>query len=165
MADVPRLGMMLTVAEGFEQLDWYGRGPFESYADRCYAAEIGRYSGTVAEQYFPYIVPQENGNKTDVTWFSLRNAAKAGVHFQTRRDGFGFSAHHFTPADLTPALHTFEVPTRPEITVLLDARQRGLGTASCGPDTLEQYKVLPGRYRLRYAITPLNGRKPGRFAV
>jgi len=165
MADVPRLGLMLTVAEGFEQLDWYGRGPFENYIDRCYAAEIGRYSGTVAEQYFPYIVPQENGNKTDVTWFSLRNAARTGVHFQTRGDGFGFSAHHFTPADLTPALHTYDVPMRPEITVLLDARQRGLGTASCGPDTLEQYKVLPGRYRLRYAITPLNGRKPGRFAI
>jgi len=165
MPDVPRLGVMLTVAEGCEQLDWYGRGPFESYADRKYAAEIGRYAGTVAEQYFPYIVPQENGNKTDVTWFSLCSAAKTGVQFQTRGESFGFSAHHFTPADLTAAYHTFDVPTRPEITVLLDARQRGLGTASCGPDTLDQYKVLPGRYRLRYAITPLNGRKPRRFAL
>lgn len=165
MPDVPRLGLMLTVAEGFEQLDWYGRGPFESYADRCYAAEIGRYKGSVAEQYFPYIVPQENGNKTDVTWFSLRDSEKNGVHIQARGDAFGFSAHHFTPQDLTAAYHTFEVPTRPEITVLLDARQRGLGTASCGPDTLDKYKVPPGRYRLRYAITPLVGRNPARFAL
>jgi beta-galactosidase len=165
MTEVPRLGVMLTVAPGFERLDWYGRGPFENYIDRCYAAEIGRYSGTVAGQYFPYIVPQENGNKTDVTWFSLRNAAKSGVHFQARGDAFGFSAHHFTPADLTAAYHTYDVPARPEITVLLDARQRGLGTASCGPDTLDQYKVLPGCYRLRYAITPLTGRNPGRFAL
>jgi beta-galactosidase len=165
MVDVPRLGVILTVAEGFEQLDWYGRGPFESYSDRCYAAEIGRYSGKVSEQYFPYIVPQENGNKSDVTWFSLRDASKNGLQFQTRGSAFGFSTHHVTPSDLTAAYHPYEVSARPDVTVLIDAAQKGLGTASCGPDTLEKYKILPGRYRLQYAIAPLIGRKPGRFAL
>ena len=165
MPDVPRLGVMLTVAEGYEQLDWFGRGPFESYADRKYAADFGRYGGTVADQYFPYIVPQENGNKEDVTWFSLRNAAKQGIQFQSRGSLFNVSAQHFTPADLTGAYHTYDVPQRPETTVLLDARQRGLGTASCGPDTLEKYRILPGSYRLRYAMIPLTGRAPKRFSL
>lgn len=165
MVDVPRLGVMFTMAEGLEQLEWFGRGPFESYADRKYAAEFGRYKSTVSEQYFPYIVPQENGNKEDVTWFSLANSAKRGMQLQTLGNPFGFSAHHFTPADLTAAYHTYEVPERAETTVLLDARQRGLGTASCGPDTLGKYKVQPGKYRLRYAMIPLDNRSPGRFRI
>jgi len=166
MPDVPRLGIMMTLAAGYERLDWFGRGPFESYADRKYAAEFGRYGGSVDEQYFPYIVPQENGNKDDVTWFSLRGeGGGAGVQFQTLGGPFSFSAHHFTPSDLTAAYHTFEVPRRAETTVLLDVRQRGLGTASCGPDTLDRYKVLPGSYRLRYAIIPLGDRLPGRFRL
>ena len=165
MPDVPRLGVMMTLAGGYERLDWFGRGPFENYADRKYAAEFGRYGGNVDEQYFPYIVPQENGNKEDVAWFSLRGTGGAGVQFQTLGSLFSFSAHHFTPADLTGAYHTFDVPRRAETTVLLDARQRGLGTASCGPDTLDRYKVLPGDYRLRYAIIPLAGREPGRFRL
>jgi beta-galactosidase len=126
---------------------------------------MGRYGGSVDEQYFPYIVPQENGNKEDVAWFSLRGTGGAGVQFQTLGGPFSFSAHHFTPSDLTAAYHTFDVPRRAETTVLLDARQRGLGTASCGPDTLDRYKVLPGDYRLRYAIIPLAGREPGRFRL
>ncbi len=165
MPDVPRLGVILSLAAGLERLDWFGRGPFESYPDRKAAAAIGRYGGTVDEQYFPYIVPQENGNKEDVAWFSLRGADRAGLQFQTLGELFGFSAHHFTPADLTAAAHPFEVPRRAETTVLIDARQRGLGTASCGPDTLERYQVRPGRYRLRYAIIPLDGRAPGRFQL
>jgi beta-galactosidase len=166
MPDVPRLGVMLQFAEGYDAIEWFGRGPFESYTDRKYAADIGRYKGTVQDQYFPYIVPQENGNKEDVAWFALRNAQGAGLQIQTRGKPFGFSAHHFTPDDLTKAYHTYDVPQRPEITVLLDACQRGLGTASCGPDTLDQYKIQPGAYKLSYAIIPLHARQTARrFAL
>jgi beta-galactosidase len=166
MTDVPRLGVMLQVAKGHESLEWFGRGPFESYADRKYANDFGRFKGTVTEQYFPYIVPQENGNKEDVTWFSLRNAERTGLQIQTQGKPFGFSAHHFTPDDLTKAYHTYDVPHRPEITVLLDACQRGLGTASCGPDTLDPYIIKPGIYKLAYAIIPLQGsQRSQRFAL
>ncbi len=164
MPDVPRIGVQMTLAPGLDQLDWFGRGPFESYADRRYAAEFGRYGGTVDEQYFPYIVPQENGNKEDVSWFSLRGTS-GGIQFQSAVGPFSFSAHHFTPRDLTDARHTTDVPRRAETTVLLDARQRGLGTASCGPDTLDRYKVPPGRYRLQYVMIPLQDRAPRRFEL
>ncbi|MCA1809238.1 MAG: hypothetical protein LC725_07310 [Lentisphaerae bacterium] len=163
MADVPRLGVMLTVAAGLERLDWFGRGPWESYADRKYAAEFGHYHGTVSGQYFPYIMPQENGNKEDVTWFSLRGRRGVGLQIQAGKSKFGFSAHHFTPVDLTALTHACEVRSRPETTVLIDARQRGLGTASCGPDTLDSYKIFPGQYRLKYVIVPLGGRAPQRW--
>lgn len=164
MPDVPRLGVMLTLPKGHDTLEWYGRGPFESYSDRKSAAEIGRYRGRVCDQYFPYIVPQENGNKEDVTWLSLGGETSRGVQFQALAGvTFGFSAHHFTPWDLTQAYHPVDVPQREETTLLLDACQRGVGTASCGPDTLERYQIPPGEYPLDYAIIPLAGRRPGRF--
>lgn len=165
MTDPARLGVMLTVAPGYENLEWFGRGPVESYRDRKYAADFGRFGGTVAQQYFPYIVPQENGNKEDVTWFSLQDGKKTGVEFQTTGSLFSFSAQHFTPQDLTRAQHPHEFEMRPETTVLIDAFQRGLGTASCGPDTLPQYRAEGGEYKLAYAILPLAGKAPARFGV
>ncbi len=164
MPDVPRLGVLMTVAEGLERLDWFGRGPCESYADRKCGMPIGLYGGSVQEQYFPYIVPQENGNKEEVRWFSLRAAAGPGLHFQARKTPFGFSAHHFTPQGLTAAYHPFEIPWRKEATVIIDAAQRGLGTASCGPDTRQPYRIPPGTYRLAYVISSLTkGNAPKRL--
>lgn len=164
MVDVPRLGMRLNVAAGLENLDWFGRGPVESYPDRKYAADFGRFASTVTEQYYPYIVPQENGNHEDTTWFSLREG-KSGLQFQTTGKPFSFSALHMTPEDLTAAHHTFDINQRPETTVTINVAQRGLGTASCGPDTLEKYQILPGEYRLSYAIIPLADTAPGRFTL
>lgn len=165
MPDAPRLGVRMSVAAGLEKLSWFGRGPVESYNDRKYAADFGLYSGTVSEQFFPYIVPQETGNKEDVTWFSLLNAKNAGVQMQTTGKPFSFSALHVAPEDLTAAYHTYDINPRPETIVLIDAMQRGLGTASCGPDTLTKYKVVPGTYKLSYAIIPLEAVAPQRFAL
>ncbi len=65
---LPRIGVSLTAPAGFEQFTWLGRGPQESYIDRKAGVPVGLYQGTVDEQYVPYIMPQENGNKTDVRW-------------------------------------------------------------------------------------------------
>ena len=62
-------------------------------------------------------------------------------------------ASHFTPADLLPAMHTFDLTPRPETWVTLNVKQRGVGTASCGPDALDQYKIWPGEYRLELSIS------------
>ena len=69
------------------------------------------------------------------------------------------------PEDFTAAYHTCELTRRNDTTVLIDAAHRGLGTASCGPDTLETYQIAPGRYTLSYAIIPLAGQTPRRFAL
>jgi len=92
----------MTLAAGMEQLRWYGRGPFENYNDRKYEAHFGQYKSTVGEQYFPYVVPQECGNKEEVRWLTLSDGSAATLRFTALGKAFGFSALHFRPHDLTP---------------------------------------------------------------
>ncbi len=161
-SDVPRLGVRMRLPESLEQLTWFGRGPHESYCDRKAGAPIGKYSSTVSEQYVPYIVPQEHGNKEDTRWFSLCDDNGTGLQIQAQ-GSLSFSASHLTPEALTAAYHTHELKPKKDITLLVDAVQRGLGTASCGSDTLEQYRILEKRHSLTYAIIPLSGKqKPTR---
>jgi beta-galactosidase len=161
LPDVPRLGVRMTVAPEFMNLSWLGRGPLESYCDRKIAMDIGRYSGTVAQQHFPYILPQENGNKEEVRWLALTSSAGPGVQIQASKN-MSFSASHYTPEDLTAAYHTTDLQPRKEVTLLLDYKQRGLGTASCGPDTLEKYTIAAGTHRWEYAMFFLDRQRPGR---
>jgi hypothetical protein len=149
---LPRVGVALQTVAGFEQVEWYGRGPQENYIDRNVGTKIGHYRGTVDAQYYPYILPQENGNKTDVRWFSLSNG-DCTVTF-TAEDTMEFSVGHYTADDLFSSYHTNELidKKRAETIVTIDHKQRGLGTGSCGPATLEKYCVAPGVYRFRYAI-------------
>lgn len=156
MPDVPRLGVRMTVDGAYENLAWFGRGPHENYADRKAGADIGLYTGTVSDQYVPYILPQENGNKEDVRFLVLADNRGNGFRILGGTT-FGFSTHHCTPEDLTAAFHTNEVPRHPEITLLLDCQQRGLGTASCGPDTLEKYRIKAGEYQMSYTLSFGNG--------
>lgn len=154
--DLPRLGVTLTLRPGFETLRWFGRGPWESYSDRKRGALVGLHSGTVTEQYVPYVVPQEHGNKTDVRWFSLAAPGKGGaLRFSGENRHLEFSVSHFTADDLFKARHTTDLTPRKEVIVNIDYAQRGLGTASCGPDTLPQYRIEPGNYELTYRITAL----------
>jgi beta-galactosidase len=150
LADLPRLGVTMTMPDAFEQLSWFGRGPLDSYADRKRAAWIGRFESTVSDQYVPYVVPQEHGNKTDLRWLRL-SSAEASVRFVAAAPCEG-SASRFTPKDLFSATHTTDLRPRSEVTVNLDVAQRGLGTASCGPDTLERYKIGAGDHALAFAI-------------
>ena len=165
MTDPPRLGVRMSLAAGLENLTYLGLGPWETYPDRCFAADLGLFNQTVDEQYFPYIVPQETGLKTNTRFFALCDETGAGVQFQTLGQPFAFSALHFTPEDFTAACHTCELTRREETTVLIDSAHRGLGTASCGPDTLEKYRIAPGRYVLDYAVIPLAAGKPRRFEL
>ena len=149
-ADLPRLGVRLVLVPGFEKLTWLGRGPFENYSDRKRAAMIDRYTGTVTDQYVPYILPQEHGNHTDTRWLTLDNGRTS-----LRISALGpleFSASHFNAEDLFAASHTFDLRPRQETILNLDYRQRGLGTASCGPDTGESYRIKSGRHVWNYLI-------------
>jgi beta-galactosidase len=150
--DLPRLGVVLSLPPSLEKLRWLGRGPFENYWDRKRAAQVDLYESTVTDQYVPYVMPQEHGNHTDVRWLSLEGA-KAGL--LVRAQGLlEFTASHYTAHDLYAAHHTYDLKPRPEIILSLDHHQRGLGTASCGPDTLDRYKLSPGNYLFRYRLVP-----------
>ena len=153
---LPRLGFQMTMPVGYEQFTWYGRGPHENYSDRNVGAAVDLYSGSVDEQYVPYIVPEENGNKTEVRWVALTdpqvgvNCTPCGL-LAVGHPLLEVSAHHFTTQNLTEAKHTYELKRCPEITLNLDYGQSGLGSAACGPGRLEKYqlKAVETRFSLR----------------
>jgi len=152
---LPRIGLQLFIPGEYDTITWYGRGPQENYIDRKEGAPVGIYSGTVEEQYVPYIVPQENGNKTDVRWASLTDEDGKGLLF-VGMPLFEVSAHHFTTEDLTEAKHTFELKRRDDITLNIDYRQSGLGGASCGPETLIQYQIRPQPVHFSIRMRPIS---------
>jgi beta-galactosidase len=112
---------------------------------------VDLHKSTVTEQYVPYIMPQEHGNHTDVRWLSLENGSGTSLVVRARGP-LEFSASHFTAHDLYAAHHTYDLKPRPETILNLDLRQRGLGTGSCGPDTLPRYQIKPGRYAWSYVL-------------
>jgi beta-galactosidase len=151
MTDLPRIGVRLDLAPGFESLAWFGRGPLENYPDRKASSMVGRYETTVTADYVPYVMPQEHGHRTDVRWLSLRSAAGRAITV-TGAPLLQFNASHFTAEDLYAARHTTDLVPRAETVVYLDAGHRGLGTGSCGPDTRDEYRLLRRRYAWRYTL-------------
>jgi beta-galactosidase len=154
LVDLPRVGAVLVLPAELERLEWLGRGPWESYPDRQASAVVGHWRSTVAGQYVPYIVPQEHGHHGDVRWLTLTDDRGRGLRI-TGRPVIGFSASHFTAADLTAARHTTDLEPRPEVILSLDHAQRGLGTASCGPDTSPRYRLRDRVYRFAYVVQRL----------
>lgn len=149
--DLPRIGVTLGIVSALEQLEWFGRGPWENYSDRKVSAIVGRYRSTVTDQYVPYIMPQEHGQKTDVRWLCLFNQDGTGLRI-SGQPLIAFTASHFTADDLFRATHTYELKPRSEVILSIDLAQRGLGTASCGPDTLTQYCLSASSYRFAYLL-------------
>jgi beta-galactosidase/beta-glucuronidase len=152
---LPRIGLQMSLPGGYERFTWYGRGPHETYIDRQAGAQVGVYSGTVDEQYVPYIVPQENGNKTDVRWVALTDEEGIGL-LAVGSPWLNVSAHHYSTEDLTQARHTYELKRREDITLNLDYAQSGLGSASCGPGTLDKYRLQPEPVRFRVRLRPFS---------
>jgi beta-galactosidase len=157
LVDLSRVGTVLEVVPGLERLDWFGRGPHETYPDRRRGGAVGRWRSSVSEQYVPYVRPQENGGHADVRWLELHDGASRGLRIALDRPR-QVSATHFRAADLAAANHDVDVTPRPETVIHLDAAHRGLGTASCGPDTLSEYIVGPGEYRWSWSMHPLGER-------
>jgi hypothetical protein len=149
---LPRFGLEMRLMAGYDTMTWFGGGPHECYIDRQESAQVGRYRGSVDEQYVPYVVPQENGNKVGVRWMALTNPEGAGL-LAVAEPTMEASAHHFSTEDLTQARHLHELHWQPEVTLNLDYQQCGLGGGSCGPGTRPEY-LLPAaamtfRVRLR----------------
>jgi beta-galactosidase len=157
---LPKFGNILVIPKQYDQLTYYGRGPWENYIDRNSAAHVALYKSTVDEQYFPYGRPQENGNKTDVRQFSLTDRKGNGLKI-TGELPLEFSALHFSIDDLDPApeldqYHAGELEKRPEIYLNVDYRQMGVaGVNSWGTLPLEPYRIHYDSYRYRYIIQPV----------
>ena len=81
VSDMFRFGMQMQMPENFNEVEYYGRGPIENYADRNHSTMLGKYRQTVAEQFYPYIRPQETGTKTDLRWWRVLNVSGNGLQF------------------------------------------------------------------------------------
>jgi len=163
LTDLARVGVVMEAVSGLEQTEWFGRGPVESYPDRWHGSPVSRWRSTVAGEYVPYVRPQENGGHAGVRWFELSDGTGRGFRITTDRPR-QMSATHFRAEDLAAAKHDVELKPRPETVIHLDVAHRGLGTASCGPDTLPEYLLGPGIYEWSWAISPLGpppGHQPG----
>jgi beta-galactosidase len=152
---LPRFGLEMVLASGLEQLNWYGRGPHETYTDRQEGALVGVYSSTVDEQFVPYLVPEENGNKTEVRWVSLTGQDGMGL-LAIGAPWFEFNALHYTTQDLDQARHPYELTRLDEVVLHLDYAQSGLGSAACGPGRLEKYQVKAEAMHFSVRLRPFN---------
>jgi beta-galactosidase len=156
MTDLPRVGVRLDLVAGYENLAYFGRGPVENYADRKTGSLVARYETTVSAEYVDYVMPQEHGHHTDVRWLELSSSKKKSPALRiTAAPLFEFNATHHAAEDLYAAKHTTDLAPRAETIVYLDAAHRGLGTQSCGPDTLPPYKITAKRHAFRYTLTCL----------
>ena len=142
---LPRLGLSLRLDKALEAMRYHGRGPYENYIDRKTGSFVGIYDSTVAEQYEPYVRPQDNGYKCDVRWAAFTAADGKGVKFSASEPLF-VQALHYTAEDLEFARHRngqqrFRTPLVPreEVCLNLDVRQLGLGGGSCGPRPMDKY--------------------------
>ena len=160
LPEIPRIGLSLALAPEFHRLTWFGRGPWESYWDRKRSAQVGLYSGEVADQYFPYVRPQETGNKTDVRWLALQNGVGDGL-LVSGLPLFDFSALPFPASALDEGAekynrHPTDVRPAGAAFLNLDLRQMGVGgDDSWGARPHPEYQLPPRAYSYRLRIRPL----------
>ncbi|MET9158207.1 glycoside hydrolase family 2 TIM barrel-domain containing protein [Streptomyces parvulus] len=154
---IPEIGTLLFLPGRLDRLHYYGRGPEENHWDRNTGTDVGLYSGTVAEQWTPYIRPQENGNKTDVRWIALTGPDGKGL-LASGEPLLEANASHFTPEDLSTGVrHDYQLTPRDEVVLRLNHRQMGVGgDNSWGAHTHDEFKLFADRdYAYTYRLRPL----------
>ncbi|MEU0575813.1 glycoside hydrolase family 2 TIM barrel-domain containing protein [Streptomyces griseoincarnatus] len=154
---LPEVGSLLFLPRRLDRLHWYGRGPEENHWDRNTGTDVGRWSSTVAEQWTPYIRPQENGNKTDVRWAALTDRTGRGL-LVTGEPLVEINASHFTPEDLSAGVrHDYQLTPRDAVVLRVNHRQMGVGgDDSWGAHTHDEFKLFADRdYAYTYRLRPL----------
>jgi beta-galactosidase len=161
LSDMPRFGFYMEMPDEYDQLQWYGRGPFENYIDRKTAAFVGHYTSTVAEQHVSYIRPQENGNKCDVRWMSLTDRMGKGLKYSSEEQ-FEFTVQHYRPSDIAQEnrqtnMHSVDVPRRDIVGINIDRFQMGVGgNNSWGARPIEKYRYPAKEYTFKLKIEPVS---------
>ncbi len=149
---LPRFGMRLTMPEGSEQLRYFGYGPYESYEDKRLACRLSDFRTTATENFEPYVRPQENSAHAGCYFATVMSVAGHGLYFGGK--DFSFSASHFSPEQLTRIPHNQELIPEKETTVIIDYRQTGIGSNSCGPDLLPQYRLDERAFSFTFRMKP-----------
>jgi beta-galactosidase len=160
LPNMPRFGMVLRLSGDYDKFTYYGRGPWENYNDRNSASFLGINNSDVADQYVPYIRPQENGYKTDLRWMSLTNRDGYGLKVKGLQPLSG-SALHFESADFDPGLtkkqqNASDIHPRQDVYLHIDLEQCGVGgDNSWGAWTHKQYRLEDKAYSYSFILKPV----------
>lgn len=148
-----RVGLVVSLPKNFDNIKWYGRGPFESYEDRKSAAFIGIWEGKVENQYFDYIMPQENGNKTDVRWVEIWSENNS-VRF-SGRPHIHFNIQNYSDASLNESKKSRVLKRGDKTYVHIDYKQIGLGgDDSWSPRVHKEYLLDGSEYSFSFILAP-----------
>jgi len=167
--EIPRMGMQMQLPEEFSDLKWFGRGPHENYVDRKTSAYVDLYESTVADQYTPYIRPQENGYRTDTRWLTLTDESGTGI-LVTGDPVFCFAALNYIhddfespgklstyrPDAITANTHTIDIEPRDFVNLNVDLGQMGVGgDDSWGAPIHPEYRLPEKKYEYSFRIRPI----------
>ena len=158
LPEIPRIGIKMSLPGDFDEVTWFGRGPHESYIDRKTSAAVGLYHGSVWDQTFQYVRPQETGNKTDVRWMALSNE-KIGLMVKGSPT-FDGSVHQYPYEDLDYVPKgqkhgKLNLQQKDQVDWLIDLKQMGVGgDNSWGARPHDQYTLSPGNYDYSFMLIP-----------
>lgn len=132
---MPRFGLRLTLPEAENQVEYFGYGPTESYSDKHHSCWIDRFAATVDELHEDYVRPQENGSH----WHC--DEVRVGGLKAEGSKPLSFNVSYYTPEELTKKAHNYELEKSGHVIWHLDYGMSGVGSNSCGPELLKQYRV------------------------
>ena len=149
---LPRFGLRLFLNRQLDQVDYCGYGPMESYVDKRRAASYGRFGGNVESLHEDYIRPQENGSHFGCDWMTL-TGGKLGLQVVSR-EPFSFNASRYTQEELEQKGHNYELQPCGSTVLCIDHALSGIGSNSCGPELMEQYRFQPETFRRCFRLIP-----------
>ena len=150
--DLPRFGVRLFLDKSFADVEYFGMGPHESYSDKHEASYHGTFQSSVEDLHEDYIMPQENGSRFDCDYVHL-----SSPHHQlsvASEHPFSFSASHYTQEELTNKNHNFELVEADSTVLCLDYAHNGIGSNSCGPEVLDEYKLNAQNINFGFTLAP-----------
>lgn len=150
--DLPRFGLRLFLKKSFDQVSYYGMGPYESYRDKHQASSHGRYHASVDQMHEDYLRPQENGSHTDCDYVVL--SGEEGSLAAGAERTFSFNASIYTQEELEAKAHSYELEACGSTVLCLDYAQNGIGSNSCGPELLENYRMKEERFTFTMKLVP-----------
>ena len=136
---LPRFGIRLFVSKEFDQVDYFGYGPHESYIDKHQASYLGNFSSPISQMHEDYIRPQENSSHYGCKHMTLKSGA-IQVRFEAEK-GFSFNASEYTQEELSSKRHNFELEKCESNVICVDYKMAGVGSNSCGPALADKYRL------------------------
>ncbi|GMQ57410.1 beta-galactosidase subunit alpha [Vallitalea sediminicola] len=151
---LPKIGSQMKIGKEFVDILYHGRGPGECYCDSQCNTKDGIFSLTWDEMEFGYLTPQENGNRTDVKWVVLADDSNNGFAIGTN-ESIDFSIRDVEDHNLNEARYHCDIHREDYLLVNCDMKNSGLGSQSCGPDRMNQYKVFTIPFNWNLSIIPI----------